>query len=280
MKLAAAALAITMLAQAPTANDLRARLNVYLADYEPKLSELIADELMIQQNRRGERTAGGGIGPPEFRTIRSEVAFIALPGDAGWMGFRRIIKVGSDLVEDQLGALTTGLAGGSQDDYARARAMLAESARFNLGSPRTINLPNLPLELLHARHASRFSVRIAGQEHVRGKKTTKLVFVEDVAPTIIRSHDGSQMRSIVSAFIEPDTGRLWRADVITRDPSQGGFAFDHVISVAFENNRKLEMLVPAQMHEEFFAGANRRGWGDATYSNYRRFQTAARIVPQ
>ena len=98
-KLAVAALAITVLAQPPTASDLRARLSAYLADYEPKLSELIADEVMIQQNRRGERTAGGGIGPPEFRTIRSEVAFIALPGDAGWMGFRRVTKVGSNLVD-------------------------------------------------------------------------------------------------------------------------------------------------------------------------------------
>ena len=280
MKLAAAALAITMLVQAPTANDLRARLAAYLTDYEPKLSELISDEVMIQQTVRGNRTAGGGIGPPEFRTIRSEVAFIALPGDAGWMGFRRVTKVGSNLVADELGALTTGLVGGSQDDYGRARAMLAESARFNLGSPRTVNLPNLPLELLHVRHASRFTVRIAGKEHVRGKNTTKLVFVENVAPTIIRALDGSQMRSIVSAFIEPDSGRLWRADVITRDPSQGDFAFDAVISVEFRNDRKLEMLVPAQMHEEFFAGANRRGWGDAVYSNYRRFQTTARIVPQ
>ena len=42
-----------------------------------------------------------------------------------------------------------------------------------------------------------------------------------------------------------------------------------------------QTLVPAQMHEEFFAGANRRGWADATWiSNYRRFQTSARIVPQ
>ena len=90
MKLAAAALAITMLAQAPTATELRARLKAYLTDYEPKLSELIADEVMIQQNVRGTRTAGGGIGPPEFRTIRSEVAFIALPGEVGWMGFRRV----------------------------------------------------------------------------------------------------------------------------------------------------------------------------------------------
>ena len=191
-----------------------------------RLSELIADELMIQQNVRGTRTAGGGIGPPEFRTIRSEVAFIALPGEVGWMGFRRVTKVGSNLVEDELGALTTGLAGGAQDDYARARAMLADSARFNLGSPRTINLPNLPLELLHARHASRFSVRIAGKEHVRGKNTTKLVFVEECRPD-----DHSRRRRQPDAehrqrLHRARPGRLWRADVITRDPSQGDFAFD------------------------------------------------------
>ena len=47
------------------------------------------------------------------------------------------------------------------------------------------------------------------------------------------------MQSTVTAFVEPD-GRLWRADVITRDPSQGGFAFDQVISVEFQNNKTLE----------------------------------------
>ena len=30
----------------------------------------------------------------------------------------------------------------------------------------------------------------------------------------------------------------------------------------------------------FFAGQNRNAFGDASYSNYRRFQTSARIVPQ
>ena len=157
--------------------------------------------------------------------------------------------------------------------------MLADSARFNLGSPRTINLPNLPLELLHARHASRFSVRIAGKEHVRGKNTTKLVFVEEVAPTIIRASDGSQMRSIVSAFIEPATGRLWRADVITRDPSQGDFAFDA---------GDLGGVQERPEARDAGAGADARGVfcrrqsprvGRRHLCQLPRFQTAARIVP-
>ena len=283
MKLAAAALlGLLVLAQGKkaTAEDIRDRLNAYLTTYEPRLSELISDELMVQQNVRGSRSAGGGIGAPEFRTLKSEVAFIALPGDAGWMGFRRVLKVGSDDVDDALGSLNTVLAGGAGDDYARARNMLSQSARFNLGTPRTINLPNLPLEVLHPRHAPRFSIRLAGEERVRGKRTIKLVLVENVAPTIIRSFDNHDMRSIVSAFVEAESGRLWRAEVITRDPGPTKFAFDHVISVEFMEHRALGLLVPATMHEVFFAGQNRNAFGDATYSNYRRFQTSARIVPQ
>jgi hypothetical protein len=34
------------------------------------------------------------------------------------------------------------------------------------------------------------------------------------------------------------------------------------------------------MREDFFSAPDRKAWGDATYSNYRRFQTSARIVPQ
>ena len=193
MKLAVAALAITLLAQAPTAEELRARLNAYLTGYEPKLSELIADEHLIQENRRGSRPAGGH-GPREYRTIHSEVAFIALPGDVGWLGFRRVGKVSGKAVDDEAASLQAALRAGAQDDYARARAMLADSARYDLGTPRTTNLPNLPLELLHQRNAHRFTVRIDGQQHVRGKRTMRLVLVETVFPTLIRSQSGADMQ--------------------------------------------------------------------------------------
>jgi len=279
MKIIAAALAaLTLVAPSPTAEDVRARLSAYLIDYEPKLSELIADEHMIQRDvpRREGRP-----GSEYFlkRTMQSEVAFIGLPGDAGWLGFRRVLKLDGSPVDDRLGSLNAVLASGFQDDYVRARVMLSDSARFNLGTPRTINLPNLPLELLAPHHAGRFATRIAGSDRIAGHRTIKLVLVENVTPTIIRAFDGSQMRSIVSAFVEPGTGRLWKANVITRDPRPNA-EFDHVVSVTFQENRALGLLVPAKMREDFFAGHDRKAWGDATYSNYRRFQTSARIVPQ
>ena len=274
MKFAVAALAVALLGQPPDAGVLRARLAAYLEAYQPRLSELIADELLVQENKRGPRPTGGS-GPRQYRTISAEVAFIALPGGAGWLGFRRVTKVGGKPVTNDFVPLNTALAAGAQDDYSKGRAMLADSARYNLGTPRTTNLPNLPLELLHQRNAHRFTVRVDGQQHVRGQRTTRLIFVEMVSPTIIRSQSGADMQSTVTAFIEPD-GRLWRADVITVDRLN----FEHTVSVEFQQHRELGLLVPVTMHETFFAGDNREAWGDATYRNYRRFQTSARIVPQ
>lgn len=268
----------TVFAPPQTAQEIRAQLNTYLTEYEPKLSELIADEQLLQ---RDVPKREGRPGADAFfkRSLFSEVAFLALPGNAGWLGFRRVIKVDDVAVEDTLGNLKSVLAGGASDDYSRARAMLMDSAQHNLGTPRTINLPNLPLELLQAQHANRFSIRIAGSERIEGHHTTKLVLVENSVPTIIRAFDGAQMRSIISAFVEPGTGRLWRADVIIRDPRPSVIEFDHVVSVRFRDDRALGLLVPSRMHEDFLAGSDRKAWGDAVYSNYRRFQTSARIVP-
>ena len=279
MKIIATALtALVLIAPAPTVDEVRSRLNAYLIDYEPKLSELIADEHLIQRDvpRREGRP-----GSDYFlkRSLQSEVAFIGLPGDAGWLGFRRVLRLDGAPIDDQLGSLNAVLASGFQDDYVKARVMLSDSARFNLGTPRTINLPNLPLELLAPHHAGRFATRIAGSARIAGRQTIKLVMVENVAPTIIRAFDGSQIHSIVSAFVEPDTGRLWKAEVIARDPRPSA-EFDHIVSVTFQENRALGLLVPAKMREDFFAGHDRKAWGDAKYSNYRRFQTSARIVPQ
>lgn len=273
-----AAGAISILAPPPTAQDVRAQLSAYLTAYEPKLSELIADEQLLQRDepKRGRP----GTRASSKRALFSEVAFVVLPANAGWLGFRRVMKVDDAPVEDALGSLNSVLATGAKDDYARARAMVMDSARFNLGTRRTINLPNLPLDLLRPQNANQFSIRVAGSDRIDGHRTTKLVLVEDKTPTLVHAFDGSQMRAIVSAFVEEGTGRLWRADVIIRDPRPEVVEFDHIISVTFEENRALGLLVPAKMREDFFAGEDRKAWGDAVYSNYRRFQTSARIVPQ
>lgn len=87
------------------------------------------------------------------------------------------------------------------------------------------------------------------------------------------------MQSLIGASVEPETGRLLRAQVKTRDARIGVLPFDQVIVLDFRTDEKLGLLMPYEMKEGFFAGRFREGTGTARYSNYRQFRTAARIVP-
>ncbi len=273
-----------LLAQADDAGAIRDRLDKYLLDYEPQLSSLVAEERMSQRDaptadiiRSGRNQ--GTIGT-ENRSLISEVAFIGLPGDAGWLGFRRVVKMNGKDVKDKGTPLAALLTDGGSDDFDQARLLLADSASANLGSPRTTNLPNLPLEFLHPRNRHRLHQRIDGTEKIRGIAVSRVVFQEHSTPTIIQRPEGGDMQSHITAWIETTTGRLIRAQVLTRDARIGVLPFDNVILVDFRPDEKLGLLVPYEMKETFFAGRFREGTSTARYTNYRQFKTGARIVPQ
>ena len=78
--------------------------------------------------------------------------------------------------------------------------------------------------------------------------------------------------------IDPSTGAVWRVEWIYA-PAVGA---PSGLRVEFDTNAKLGMLVPLEMREDFrsFGGIEAYGSGVAQYSNFRRFGTGARIVPQ
>ena len=280
IKATSVVIAIAIAAQADDAAAIRERLDKYLLDYEPKLSALVADERLSQRDAP-TREAMVNVAPDtKHRSIESEVAFISLPGNVGWLGFRRLIKLNGKAIKDAGTPLATLLADGGNDDLDQARLLLTDSASANLGEPRTTNLPNLPLEFLHPRNRHRLHHRIDGTEKVRGIDTTRLIFQEHSTPTIIQRPEGGDMQSLIIAWVETATGRLLRAEVRTRDARLGVLPFDNIIRVEFRADEKLGLLVPYEMKEEFFAGRFREGTGTARYSNYRKFQTAAKLVPQ
>jgi hypothetical protein len=276
----AVVLIATLVAIQPDAGAaIRDRLDKYLLEYEPQLSTLVADERFSQRDAPSRHAVVSGAPDSVHRTIVSEVAFISLPGNAGWLGFRRVMRVNNKDVKDKGTPLSTLLSDGISDDYDQARLLLADSASTNLGLPRTTNLPNLPLEFLHPRNRHRLHHRVDGTEKIRGIGTTRMVFEEHSTPTIIQRPEGGDMQSLVTAWIETATGRLIRAEVRTRDVRIGVLPFDNRIRVDFRADDKLGILVPYEMQEEFFAGRFREGTGTARYTNYRQFKTAARVVP-
>ena len=277
--IAAAIVAALVTTQLPNADEVRDRLDNYLLEYEPQLSTLVADERMTQRDGASKLANRQTAEPTKDREIISEVAFVALPGNVAWLGFRRVLTVNTKNVAGSGPALGSVLSDGASDSYSKARMLLNEGAKHNLGGARTTNLPNLPLEFLHPRNRSRLRHRLDGMEKIRGINTARMVFEEHKSPTLIQRPEGGDMQSLISAWIEPDTGRLLRSQVKTRDARIGVLPFDQVIWVDFRPDAKLGLLVPYEMKEEFFAGRFREGTGTAKYSNYRQFRTTARIVP-
>jgi len=246
-----------------------AQLDAYLAAYEPKLSELVADETMEQL------VYVGMSGRQQRRVLNSEVAFISLK-DSGWLGFRHVMRVNNKGVSRNPHSLEASLKMSNMD---AAKALLRESAAHNLGLARTTNLPNLPLEFLHVRNRHRLVARADGRIMVDGVETTRLVFEEHVSPTLIGNpKTGDDMPAEVRAWVD-DVGRLWRAEVITYTSARTS-PYEHLVRVEFKESSSFGMLLPLEMYEEFPVPWPSSGRANATYRNFRRFQTSARIVPQ
>lgn len=273
------AVAIALAAPAGRAQDIdphavRARLHAYLTAYEPQLSALVADEHFEQWPLDNLLT---GLTPGTYkrdtfrlRILDSEVAFVSLPANAGWLGFRDVLRVKNKPVKRRSRPLAELLVLETADARDRALALLLESASHNLGAPRTINLPSLPLELLHLRNQARFVVDRATRDRVNDCDALRLDLVETVTPTLIQRPEGGNMPSRVAAWVEILTGRLCKAEVRTRDAQLGVSKFEAVVTVDFGHDETLDLTVPTRLREVFLVPPRGAGEGEATYSNYRR----------
>ena len=289
-------LATALHGQAPP-HGVVALMDAYLAGYEQTLSEVVARERLTQfiLDRDGRvlsqahqqllaslsdtvlRAHNGRA--RQTRELESEVAFLALPGDAGWLGFRHVQAVDGSAVRGSGRVLESLLARGWTSAGTAARQLVTDSAAHNLGSPRTINLPNLPLELLHVRHRARFKVAVGDHGATR---TRRVVLDEQRTPSIIQGNGGANLMSVVTAWVDEATGRLLRAEARSSDRRPGIRSFETTIRVEFEDDAALGMLVPREMQERFFVDpyvGRGAGVGVARYDQFRRFTTRARVRP-
>jgi hypothetical protein len=244
------------------------RLDRYLEQYESELSSVVADEELIQE------TDGRLMSSKRTRRLSSEVAFVRLPGNLEWLGFRSVRSVnGKPLLATK--RLAELLANSSADAIAQASMLVNDSAKYNLGNPRTTNMPNLPLVLLSRHYRHRYETKHEGRSRMRGHATDTVGLTEIGGEPIVYN-DGRQMQSHVRAWVDATSGALWRAEVELKVP--GDYRNPTWLRVDFAEDKTLKMLVPVQMRERFNFVAD-TGTGVATYSNFRRFQTSARIVP-
>lgn len=258
----------------PTLEQLLGRLDEYLTEYETQLSSVVAEERFEQQL--------WGLGAKALKrsaTLESEIAFMRLPGGAEWLGFRDVKRVNWKDVTPS-GTSIADVLSSSAGDLTKARAIANASARHNLGLPRTINVPTAPLEIVHPSHRARHRYTISGEDRIKGTRTIAIGFQEIGRPTLLR--DGATGEDLVSTgrvWINPATGTVWRVEWIYELADDRVRTPTPKLRVDFEPNKALGIMVPTVM-EEIFSEQGGRGEGRATYKNFRRFGTNARIVPQ
>lgn len=251
------------------------KMAAYLRDYESRLTQIVATERFDQQvithlPRTGPTTTK--------RRIDSDVAFVRLPGDAEWLGFREVLKVDGRAVPPAQARLSDLFTAGA-DMMTQARAIAAAGARYNQGLARTINVPTAPLDIIHPRHGAALRYQLDGAGTVNKVRTAIVTFVEVGRPTLVREPNGSNLVSSGRVWLEPHSGRIRRIHwTYQAEPRRDNADRPPSLQVDFAADAGLDMLVPREMRE-VFSVAQGRGEGRAVYSNFRSFQTSARIVP-
>jgi hypothetical protein len=203
------------------------------------------------------------------------VAFIRLPGGAEWLGFRDVRRANDKDVEASGLSISEVLASAA-GSISKARAIAQASARYNLGLPRTINVPTAPLDIIHPRHRAAHRYELLGQERVRGTTTMMVGFLEVARPTLVKEPSGRDLVSSGRIWLAPDTGTIWRVEWTYQARARRSGPAPR-LRVDFAPH-ELGCMVPITM-TEVFSVRDGRGEGRATYRNFRRFATGARIVP-
>jgi len=245
----------------PTLDDVLERMRAYLTAYAKQLPAIIATE-------RYQQRVGSGMRRSQ-RLLVSDYGLIQVAGDSEWLGFREVLSVDGKPITDSARRLAELLAKPSAHTLQQARLIAEESARYNIGPiVRTINDPAVVLELLDGRRSERMSFSRNGEATIDGVRVWIVRYQETFHPTIIRTRDRRDLPVRGRAWIDPETGRILRAEASV----EPGLGVTGTLDVSFAYDGKLGFAVPSKMTERY---TNRNlvtvSSGEATYSNFRRF---------
>jgi hypothetical protein len=248
-------------AQSPT-SDLLTKIRENAVRFQMEAPSIVARERYQQTaSYPSHRT------PPVSRTLISELVMVKLPGAGGWVSFRDVLEVDGRKLNDREQRLVNLLQTPSPNALQQARQLAAESARYNVGGvARTINVPDIALEFLSARHTDRISFTEPERARVGGRETVALRFREHKGPSILRNSEGRDLLVSGRVWVEPASGALVRTELIVRDRNSSGSCI-----VDFINDERLGIRVPSKMTERYTVPGGTTIDAVAQYSEYRRF---------
>jgi hypothetical protein len=278
-----------VVAQGPVVDGPLDRAAAYVERFRDEFRTVISDEHYRQNVNRTEVGGRSSSRGTDRRDIRSEMVFTWVPGERLWIAARNVLSVDGTAVPDSRERLNRILAGDGVERLAQLRALLDESARFNLGQiRRNFSDATLVLQFLDREYRQRFEFTVLGRERTGGVAATMIRFVERARPTVIRL-EGVDLPSSGTVWIADTEGAVIRTELHHASEAQD---LRGALDVTFRRDERLAMWVPSRMEERY--EQKRAGWVgtpprallvseritcDATYTNFRRFETGARVVP-
>jgi hypothetical protein len=263
-------------ARAPDAKELAKRASRYIDWYDREMTAVVAEERYCQELTSA---ASGRV----TRELLSEIGWLRLEGLDDAIAVRDVLEV-DGRATDREHSLRDLLENPGAAAESMVAKLLAQSAAHNLGAgSRNINFPTFQLVYLRRRHADRSRWRVSAREGPRAV----LEFEERGRPTIVRSAERDHLRGQGRFWIDEESGRVERCEVRV-SPLQERFGpldplptATHESRVTYVEAPAVALWVPSVMTDMFQSGAGRatlRIAGEASYSNYRRFRTGARLV--
>jgi hypothetical protein len=233
--------------------------------------------LVISEENYQQHANGQAVIRPKRRT-RAEMLFLWLPEERVWLTVRNVLSADGHPVAGSEGRLDHALRATGADRLALLRAVINDSARFNIGRTyRNFNYPTLVLSFLDPAMQPHFTFSLAGRERIHGVDTWKVNYEERSSPTVIQG-DGTDLRSRGSVWIAVQGGAVARTQLAITIPPAAWAS----VEVEYQRDSKLAMWVPSAMHETYM---DTRGTvvqehigGEATYSAFRRFETSGRVL--
>ncbi len=233
--------------------------------YAAELPYLVGEETTTQ--RMTPRPGRGG--EPATRRLVSDFGWAQLDGITEPLGLREVQSVDWEPVRP-VARLAPLLNGSRRGSTAEARALLNAGARYNLApGSRNFNLPTFVFFFLLPDWQPRFSWKL---ESPPGAATWEFSFKERERPTVIRSESRKPVFSRGRVWVDAETGAVVRTLLETTFEKNS-----YRLEVQFAKMSEVGLTLPASMVETFGADTFIVE-GRATYREYRRFTTEARLV--
>ena len=267
-----------LLAQGPDVDRISVELLLgragwYVADFIEKFSNVVSEETYIQDSSVPMQSAAL-IGRPgsgaRNRILKADFLLVSVSNAQDWIPFRDVFEVDAQPIRDREQRLTRLFLKPSEDSLEQARRIQDESARYNLGNMRrTVNNPVLAIVVAQADFQQRFRYSLGKLDPKVGPGVWIVDYKEEARPALIRGRSDLDLFMHGRLWIEAETGRLMKTEVLLEQPSLRAR-----ITTSFRFDDRFGIAVPFEMQEEYKFDSGTRVTAVATYDRFRRFDVS------